>query len=372
MAELDPPSLAALLGSPALAPPPGIDPQFDSPPNQNGLAYGITTALSIILSVCVAIRLYARIGLERQFRVEDGLMLLGYGSYWGTAYAAYELIKTPGYYVHTWDLHLGDMIRPGYLILIYGCCYSAVLPLIKTAILLDWCRIFVTGNRIKSPFWWGCMALSVLQCVWGLMCIILLNMQCVPHNAIWEFYVPSKCYSLPRVMLASASVQVVTDIAMVLLPQRLIWKLQTGWKRKAGISLIFGIGIAGSISACLRLERTITYANESDKMYFIGPLLFWACAEMTCGFLIFCVPSMPRIFKTMFDMPIKSGGTVEPLGDDYYRARRKWAKPTSSVSRGTWKEIDDGDIALTRSTPAEGPASSAASTAKQHDSESSR
>lgn len=87
------------------------------------------------------------------------------------------------------------------LILIYGCCYSATLPLIKTAILLDWCRIFDPIDRTRNVFWCGCMAVATLQCVWGLLCIILLNMQCRPHEAIWKFYLPSKCYSLPDVML---------------------------------------------------------------------------------------------------------------------------------------------------------------------------
>jgi hypothetical protein len=32
-------------------------------------------------------------------------------------------------------------------------------------------------------------------------------------------------------------------------------------------------------------------------MYFIAPLLFWACAEMTCGFFILCVPCLPSIIK---------------------------------------------------------------------------
>jgi hypothetical protein len=32
-------------------------------------------------------------------------------------------------------------------------------------------------------------------------------------------------------------------------------------------------------------------------MYFIGPLLFWACAEMTCGFFILCVPCLPKVIK---------------------------------------------------------------------------
>ena len=32
-------------------------------------------------------------------------------------------------------------------------------------------------------------------------------------------------------------------------------------------------------------------------MYFIAPLLFWACAEMTCGFFILCVPCLPSMIK---------------------------------------------------------------------------
>lgn len=129
------------------------------------------------------------------------------------------------------------------LILVYGCCYSAVLPLIKTAILLDWCRIFVHFNRIQDPFWWGCMVIICVQCVWGAACIILLNLQCRPHEAIWKFYLPSTCYPLPDVMLTSASVQVATDITMFLLPQRMIWGLRINWQKKLGVVIIFSAGL---------------------------------------------------------------------------------------------------------------------------------
>jgi hypothetical protein len=32
-------------------------------------------------------------------------------------------------------------------------------------------------------------------------------------------------------------------------------------------------------------------------MYYIAPLLFWACAEMTCGFFILGVPCIPCLIK---------------------------------------------------------------------------
>lgn len=128
-------------------------------------------------------------------------------------------------------------------ILVYGCCYSVVLPLIKTAILLDWARVFVAGDAKRSAFWWCCMVLAGFQCLWGICCIILLNLQCIPHNAIWEFYVPAKCYDLPSVMLGSAAVQVATDAAMVVLPQKVVWSLHMSWRKRLGVSIMFGVGL---------------------------------------------------------------------------------------------------------------------------------
>ncbi|CAI0648515.1 unnamed protein product [Colletotrichum noveboracense] len=316
--------LEALLASPALAPPEGVTPNFDNPPNQNGLAWAVTTAF---------------------------LMILAYGAYWGTAYAAYGMIWTPGYYVHTWNLRNKDLIQPLYLILVYGCCYSAVLPLIKTAILLDWCRIFTAGDKRKSVFWWCCMGVVGFQCLWGILCIILLNMQCTPHNAIWEFYVPSKCFALPKVMLTSASVQVATDIVTVLLPQRIIWGLQMNLQRKIGISIIFGVGILASIAACFRLDHTIAFAQAADTMYFIGPLLFWACAEMTCGFFILSVPCLPRIIresglprkvKSALGISVKTTSPSDQKSSDYATGSTPQRSKSGLHADSYYKMRDDG------------------------------
>lgn len=106
------------------------------------------------------------------------------------------------------------------------------------------------------------MTVISVQCLWGLLCIILLNMQCRPHEAIWKFYLPSKCYSLPDVMLTSASVQVVSDIAMFLLPQRIIWGLQMNWQKKIGVSVIFGVGILLVLSPRIVFHSKLTSAQR--------------------------------------------------------------------------------------------------------------
>ncbi|KAK7543209.1 hypothetical protein IWX49DRAFT_600651 [Phyllosticta citricarpa] len=294
-------AIEVLLSQPALAAPDGVTPQFDNPPNENALAWFVTTFCMVVATTFFLLRAYGRLCVEKKFGVEEALMICAYGAYWGTAYAAYGLISTPGYYVHMWNLHNRDLVRPLYLILVYGCCYSAVLPLLKTAILLDWCRIFVPSSRSDNPFWWCCVVISSIQCVWGILCIGLLNGQCPEHNAIWEFWLQKKCYSLPKVMLTSASVQVVTDITMALLPHKFIWSLQMSLRRKVGISIIFSVGLVACIAACFRLVHTVTFSRTLDTMYYIGPLLFWACAEMTCGFLILSVPCLPKIIRHQRD-----------------------------------------------------------------------
>lgn len=44
-------------------------------------------------------------------------------------------------------------------------------------------------------------------------------------------------------MLVSASIQVISDILMFVLPQKIIWGLQMNWQNKLGVSIIFGVGI---------------------------------------------------------------------------------------------------------------------------------
>lgn len=161
-----------------------------------------------------------------------------------------------------------------------------------------------------------------LQVAWGVASLILLQMQCVPHVAIWEFYLPRKCHDLPILMLTGSSIQVFSDVCMVLLPQKIVWGLNMNWQKKMGFSFLFGVGVlqappspnphdlplpihcmianislslSASVAACIRLHVTVAYSHEEDGWYYIGPLLFWACAEMTCGFFVLSVPCIPQL-----------------------------------------------------------------------------
>lgn len=137
-------------------------------------------------------------------------------------------------------------------ILVFGVCYSFVLPLLKVAILLEWCRMFLPhGLRTRNAFWWGCAIISFIQIGAAIATIIALNLQCIPHAAIWDFTIPNaKCFKLYNLQVSSASIQLISDVGMLLLPQRVIWTLKMSWQKRMGVSVIFGLGVLYVWSSC--------------------------------------------------------------------------------------------------------------------------
>lgn len=88
-------------------------------------------------------------------------------------------------------------------------------------------------------------------------------------------------------------------------------------------------------------------------MYLIGPLLFWACAEMTCGFFIFSVPCLSKlIIESGLPSRVKhslgfNSRSSQPSNEDSgngsqsdSHSNKPWENDT------TWSKLEQGTIAL--------------------------
>lgn len=128
--------------------------------------------------------------------------------------------------------------------MIFGVCYSFVLPLLKIAIMIEWIRLFIPqGTRTSSPIFWGCIFVSFVQVSAGIATIVALNLQCIPHQRIWDFTIEGECFDLHKLQVASATIHLVCDIIMILLPQHIIWTLRMSWQKRMGVSFVFGLGL---------------------------------------------------------------------------------------------------------------------------------
>ncbi|KAI1097492.1 hypothetical protein F4804DRAFT_327449 [Jackrogersella minutella] len=296
--SLTPEQLQALLNGPALQPPDGVIPNFDSRENKNHIAEAVIPICLVATTIAVFLRVYARIFCIKKIGLPDVLMTIAFGCYITNIYFGYRLLHNPGVFVHTWDIQLKDMSSILYPLFLSASFYIGVVLTIKAAILLEWARIFIPYG-VRNVFFWCVYGVLGANTIFYIIVLFLMNFACTPVEKNWDpLFVGGSCpINTQAVNIASAVLNLCSDIFILLLPQRIIWGLKMSRKTKTGVSIIFAIGIICCIAAIFRLDAEVEYTKSTDIIYKTSPVLLWALAEMTCMFLVFGVPSGAKIMS---------------------------------------------------------------------------
>lgn len=194
--------------------------------------------------------------------------------------------------------------------------------LIKSAILLEWLRIFSPKGK-HDVFFWGCHAVLWTNALWFIVSIIIVNTAITPRAAIWDVTIPNpqKHVNTRASNLVSAVLNLVFDLVILVLPQKIIWKLRMHKSRKVGISVIFAVGVVyvsclpyiipqhfarltfilfrACITAGARLVMTVHHLESPDATYNFASMGLWSVGEATCGYLVFGVPAIPKLIQSV-------------------------------------------------------------------------
>ncbi|OTB06973.1 hypothetical protein M426DRAFT_9052 [Hypoxylon sp. CI-4A] len=125
--------------------------------------------------------------------------------------------------------------------------------------------------------------------------IVAINVACTPYRRNWDKTIPGHCIDTKQLNLVSAIINLIIDVAILLLPQRVIWGLRiSSFKKKVGISAVFAIGVGACVAAACRIYANVQWDRSRDMTYHFSSIALSAIAEITCGILILCVPSTPK------------------------------------------------------------------------------
>lgn len=113
---------------------------------------------------------------------------------------------------------------------------------LKTAILREWIRLFVPRGT-KTRFYWACVIFICLNILYYTASILASALSCSPHEKIWNKSLPGKCVDNKVIFVSSAAINVVSDLAILILPQKIIWSLHTTKRKKIAVSSVFAIGV---------------------------------------------------------------------------------------------------------------------------------
>ncbi|KFA79682.1 hypothetical protein S40288_09079 [Stachybotrys chartarum IBT 40288] len=307
--SLSPEEQEMWLEGPALEPPPGITPNLDNPPNGNALALAVISIMFGLASIGMLMRLFIR---RKMLHITDYVAMFAFACYIGQTYLFYDMIHESGYFVHQWDIRLRDLEQHFFSVFLISVIYVACISAIKAAIILELIRIFGSKGRRDMFFWTSRIVLCADVC-WGIVVIILNNTSVTPHRALWDPLIPyTENFNIAVSTTCTSALNLVFDLVIFFLPQKVIWALNMKTSKKLAVSVIFAIGLLAIAAAC-------------GSLYSLG---LWNYCETTCGHLVFCTPALPKITSALQANPV-----VLTLRS-WASASLKWMSRPSSLHSG--------------------------------------
>ena len=116
--------------------------------------------------------------------------------------------------------------------------------LVKTGILLQYLRLFAP-QKIVNPFlWYSARIIIVVTGIYYTISTFITIFACSPREAIWNpLILEHRCLDNNTLVLVTCLYNILSDIIILLLPARAVWKLRIPTRRKVGIVLLFAIGL---------------------------------------------------------------------------------------------------------------------------------
>ena len=175
-----------------------------------------------------------------------------------------------------------------YIVILYG----PLVFLAKLSVLLQLQSIFVVSRQ--QPVFFIIQALIWANLAFFLTYLFINIFQCVPRRKIWDVTVPGKCISMNVLIIAPASINIVSDCLILVLPISLVLRLQMTLQNKLAIVAIFSSGLlwvivvilqgtsinwltaySAVISSVMRLVYSIRLTRTTDFFWAINPVGMW-------------------------------------------------------------------------------------------------
>jgi len=317
----------------------------------------ITCSFMVALAtISLALRLYARIGITKNVGVDDAVLLVAWT--FQVICAAFIIAETQfGLGKHLDTISLLELEE--YLKMLFGSIlsYNVSIALVKVSILLQYQRFLYT-NLMKNL----CRVILVFISMYGIITVVTTITICLPVGSFWDVYHSPHCLDREALWLTHASINIVSDFVIILLPIPVILKLTLPTKQKYGLVAIFAVGIVVCLISIIRLDSVKEAAKLSDVTWSGVHAGIWSQSEISISIVCASLPGMKPLIRTWTG---HSSDTVAEIdGNDATAGRRGASDKRESepgiVGLGAIADgvVSDGRHNLPSPSPSEGSSES--------------
>ncbi|KAJ5041246.1 uncharacterized protein L3040_005794 [Drepanopeziza brunnea f. sp. 'multigermtubi'] len=274
-------------------------------PSRGKSVFVVTTITFVLATISVVARLISRFGITKHRTADDWIIILAWFLAFGLSFAI-DFGVSKGLGRHDVDIPkswLGALRGSEYAFTIL---YNPALMATKTSILIFYLRMSRHTQSVLRIA--SCVTLAVVN-VGGVVLTFLNAFQCNPVRAAYDPTVSNqKCFSIVTLYLCSAPFNIITDLAILVLPIPVLTGIRLPQRQKTVLVFTFALGIFVTIVDVVRIyylqqaddNQNIVHLRLGtgvDFSWTVSAVLMWSAVEVNVGIICACVPTLRPLIK---------------------------------------------------------------------------
>ncbi|KAH7053393.1 hypothetical protein B0J12DRAFT_718522 [Macrophomina phaseolina] len=265
-------------------PPPGYRVDFDHPARKGDVTGYWVFAIGLVVAfMFLLMRLYTKICVSRSFVIDDACIVLSF------VRRRPLFVLTNFSLTHSLDMWQNEIQG---LIMCASVLYAPAQGFAKFSLLLFYRRL--------APFKWFQVAIYIVMFVvfaYTLGIMFSLIFPCRPIVSNWDVTVTGKCISKTGIYIATAVINIATDIALLVLPIPVLARLQMPLLEKAALIAMFSIGSMTCITSIVRLVLLLPMLTDLDQTWAVSIPCVWILVEANLVVICGCLPIVRKFAR---------------------------------------------------------------------------
>ncbi|KAI1469521.1 uncharacterized protein F4812DRAFT_458057 [Daldinia caldariorum] len=307
---------------------------------------GVMTMMIVLCTAFTLARMCTRYFINQHLWWDDWAMFF---AWMGTIClcALQLLMMKHGGGVNIWDVPNDELKRFLELFLDVQMVARVSIFFARLSILLLYIRIFFPIGAGRSAFWWVIQIVIWLNLLYTIALILVTTLQCVPYHLSWGH----SCVNQWLVLVMASTINIITDIAVLIIPIASISKLHTARKRKWAIWALFAFGALAPLVSIARLAYQIPEGNGENRTVIYPIVLIMATAEQAVAMIVGSAPvastSVVRLLWRRKPIPAHNRGISQRIWpgrertDQLERKSPRGVPDPFHITVATWENSTD-------------------------------
>ncbi|KAK8138345.1 hypothetical protein PG984_001725 [Apiospora sp. TS-2023a] len=274
-------------------------PDYVNPESQGPAGVGVGSALIVLVTITLLLRLYTRRWISKGFGLDDILIACAYVP--ALAFTIIGIVgeRKLGWGRHIWDVPPGDSatsLKTSILTfrsLATLMLFDAATSLTKLSMLAMLYKLTSASADRRMNI--VIMALAALISLNAFIFVIVEVFQCRPLSDYWTPTAGQQnCIDEGTHLEAAGIINTVSDFILVFLPIRTVVGLKLPWKQRIIVLLLFSAGFLACIAGIVRVYFTAISVNDTNFDRTWNAWANWIASVVELSLAIICA-SIPAI-----------------------------------------------------------------------------